>query len=109
MYLIRDNEIIEFKGDKMPLSFHPKMAGFSSHEIKTKPNDIIYLFTDGYNDQFGGQKGKKFRRSQLKEVLIRHHKKPLKVQKQLLLDGYLNWRSNEEQVDDITVVGLKLE
>jgi serine phosphatase RsbU (regulator of sigma subunit) len=84
------------------------MAGFSNHEIKTKPNDIIYLFTDGYNDQFGGQRVKKFLRSQLKEVLIKHHKKPLTVQKQLLLDAYLNWRGREEQVDDITIVGLKL-
>lgn len=108
IYLIRDNEIIEFKGDRMPLSFHPKMASFSSHEIKTKPNDIIYLFTDGYNDQFGGQELKKFRKSQLKEVLIRHQKKPLKVQKQLLLDAYLNWRGKEEQVDDITILGLRL-
>jgi serine phosphatase RsbU (regulator of sigma subunit) len=108
IYLMRDNEIIEFKGDKMPLSFHLKMAGFSSHEIKTKPNDIIYLFTDGYNDQFGGQEVKKFRRSQFKEFLARHHRKPLKVQKQLLLDTYLNWRGKEEQVDDITIVGLKL-
>jgi CheY-like chemotaxis protein len=108
IYLIRNNEIVEFKGDKMPLSFHPIMAGFSNHEIKTKPNDIIYLFTDGYNDQFGGQRVKKFLRSQLKEVLIKHHKKPLTVQKQLLLDAYLNWRGREEQVDDITIVGLKL-
>jgi serine phosphatase RsbU (regulator of sigma subunit) len=108
MYLIRDNEIIEFKGDKMTLSFFPKMDGFSSHEIQTRPDDIIYLFTDGYNDQFGGKKVKKFLRTQFKEVLIRHHKEPLKVQKQLLLDTYLDWRGKEEQVDDITIVGLKL-
>jgi CheY-like chemotaxis protein len=108
MYLMRDNEIIEYKGDKMTLSFGPKMTGFSSHEIKTKPNDIIYLSTDGYNDQFGGKEEKKFLRSQFKEVLIRNHQEPLKVQKQLLLDTYLNWRGKEEQVDDITIVGLKL-
>ncbi len=108
IYLIRDNKIIELKGDRMPLSHHAKMADFSSHEIKTKPNDLIYLFTDGYIDQFGGPKAKKFLTAQFKEVLIRHHKKPLEVQKQLLLDVYLNWKGKEEQVDDITVVGLKL-
>lgn len=107
-YLIRNNEIIEFKGDKMPLSCHPIMAGFSSLEIETKPDDIIYLFTDGYIDQFGGKPVRKFRRSQLKELLMRNHKEPLHVQKQLLMDAYFNWRGGEEQVDDITIVGLKL-
>ncbi len=107
-YLIRNNEIIEFKGDKMPLSSHPIMAGFSSHEIETKPDDIIYLFTDGYIDQFGGKPVRKFRRSQLKELLMRNHKEPLKTQKRLLLDAYLNWQGREDQVDDITIVGLRL-
>jgi phosphoserine phosphatase RsbU/P len=108
MYLIRDNKIIELKGDRMPLSYHDKMSDFSCQEIKTKPNDLIYLFTDGYRDQFGGQNQKKFGSTHFKEFLIRHHKKPLPEQKQLLLDAYLNWRSKEEQVDDITIVGLKL-
>jgi serine phosphatase RsbU (regulator of sigma subunit) len=108
MYLIRDNKIIELKGDKMPLSYHDRMSDFSCQEIKTKPDDLIYLFTDGYMDQFGGQNLKKIGSAQFKEFLIRHHKNPLEVQKQLLLDAYLNWRGTEEQIDDITIVGLKL-
>ena len=108
IYLIRDNKIIELKGDRMPLSHHAKMTDFSSKEIKTRRNDRVYLSTDGYMDQFGGQNLKKFGSTQFKELLIKHHKNPLEVQKQLLLDAYLNWRGKEEQVDDITVVGLKL-
>ena len=61
MYLIRDNKIIELKGDRMPLSYHDKMSDFSCQEIKTRPNDLIYLFTDGYMDQFGGQEAEKIR------------------------------------------------
>jgi serine phosphatase RsbU (regulator of sigma subunit) len=108
MYLIRDNKIIEFRGDRMPLSYHDNMSGFSSQEIKVRPDDLIYLFTDGFVDQFGGQRKKKFLRTQFKEVLLQHHKKPLTEQKQLMLDTYYSWRGNAEQVDDITIVGLKL-
>jgi CheY-like chemotaxis protein len=108
LYLIRDNKIIELKGDRMPLSYYAKMTDFSSQEIKTRRNDRVYLSTDGFIAQFGGQKQKKFGTAQFKELLIRHHMNPLEVQKQLLVDTFLNWKGKEEQVDDITVVGLRL-
>jgi len=108
LFIIRDDKIIEFKGDRMPLSHYAKMTDFSSREIVTRRNDLIYLSTDGYTDQFGGQNLKKFGSARFKELLIRHHKDPIELQKQLLLDAHLNWRGKEEQVDDITMVGLKL-
>jgi serine phosphatase RsbU (regulator of sigma subunit) len=108
MYLIRNNEIIEFKGDNMPLAYDEKKSDFSYRELKTEPDDLIYLFSDGYVDQFGGQNDKKFHRFQFKEVLLKHHGKPLAEQKQMLLNAHLNWKGNEDQTDDITVVGLKL-
>jgi phosphoserine phosphatase RsbU/P len=108
MYLIRDNKIIEFMGDRMTLSYQDNAANFSHQEIETKKNDIVYLFTDGFVDQFGGQEDKKFRRAQFKQVLLKNHKNPLAVQKEMLLDTYLKWKGIGEQVDDITVVGLRL-
>lgn len=108
LYLIRYNRIIELKGDRMPLSYYPRMSDFSSHEIKTRKDDRIYLFTDGYCDQFGGQNQKKFGWAQFKEVLIRYHKDSFDLQKQKLLDSYFKWSGKEEQVDDITVLGMKL-
>jgi sigma-B regulation protein RsbU (phosphoserine phosphatase) len=108
MYLIRDNRVIEFKGDRMPLSYHDNISDFSCQKIKSKPNDLVYLFTDGYIDQFGGQEEKKFLRNQFKQVLLRIHKNPMVVQKEMLMDTYNNWKGNGDQVDDITVVGLKL-
>jgi sigma-B regulation protein RsbU (phosphoserine phosphatase) len=108
MYLIRDNKVIEFKGDRMPLSYHDNISDFSCQKIKTRQDDLIYLFTDGYIDQFGGQEDKKFLRDQFKQVLLKIHKHPLEVQKEMLLDIYNKWKGNGDQVDDITVVGLKL-
>ena len=108
MYLIRKDKIIEFKGDRMTLSFQDNNADFSYQEIKSRPDDFIYLSTDGYTDQFGGEEEKKFRRAQFREVLLRNHKYTLAVQKEMLLDTYNRWKGNGEQVDDITVVGLRL-
>ena len=108
MYLIRDNKIIEFMGDRMTLSYQDNTSDFSRQEIKTKRKDLVYLFTDGFVDQFGGQEDKKFRRTRFKQVLLRNHKNPLPVQKEMLLDTYNSWKGNGDQVDDITIVGLKL-
>ncbi len=108
IYLIRNNEIIEFKADRMPLSYHEKMTDFTFREFDTKKDDCIYLFTDGFADQFGGQEAKKFLSGQFREVLLKYHKKPFELQKQLLTDTFHNWRGNEEQIDDITIVGFKL-
>lgn len=108
VYIIRDNKIIELRGDRMTLSFQDNISDFTRQEIQTKPNDLVYLFTDGYVDQFGGECEKKFRTSQFKEVLLSNHKYALTVQKEMLLDVYYNWKGSEDQVDDITVVGLKL-
>ena len=108
VYLIRDNNIIEFNGDRMTLSYQDKILDFSRQEIKTKQKDLVYLFTDGFVDQFGGQEDKKFRRDQFKQTLLKIHTNPLEVQKELLLDTYNKWKGNRDQVDDITVVGLRL-
>ncbi|TAL58987.1 MAG: response regulator, partial [Bacteroidetes bacterium] len=79
MYLIRDNKIIEFMGDRMPLSYHDNISGFSCKEIKIRKKDLVYLFTDGLIDQFGGQEDKKFQRARFRQVLLTNHKNPLSV------------------------------
>jgi phosphoserine phosphatase RsbU/P len=108
MYLIRDNKIIEFMGDRMTLSYQDNTTDFSRQEITIRKNDLVYLFTDGFVDQFGGQEDKKFRRAQFKQVLLKNHKNPLEVQKVMLLETYLKWKGKQEQIDDITVVGMRL-
>ena len=92
----------------MTLSYQDNIFDFSHQEIKTKPNDLVYLFTDGFVDQFGGQEEKKFQRTQFKQVLLKINKNPMIVQREMLRDIYNSWKGNREQVDDITVVGLRL-
>ncbi len=108
IYLIRDNKIIELRGDRMSLSYQDNIFDFTRQEIQTEPNDLVYLFTDGYVDQFGGELEKKFRASRFKEVLLKNHKYALAVQKEMLLNTHNSWRGTGDQVDDITIVGLKL-
>ena len=108
MYLIRKDEIIEFKADRMPLSHHERMSGFSHQEMKTKSGDKLYLFTDGYRDQFGGNNKKRIGSTRFKELLLQINKSGFNVQKQNLLDFINAWKGEEDQVDDITIVGLKL-
>jgi serine phosphatase RsbU (regulator of sigma subunit) len=108
LYLIRGNNIIELRGDRMTLSYQDNILDFSHQEIKTEPNDLVYLFTDGFVDQFGGLEEKKFQRNQFKQLLLKIHKNSLSVQKEMLLRAHNIWKGDREQVDDITVVGLRL-
>ncbi len=108
VFILRNNDIIELKGDKKSLAYSENLSDFSLQKMILHPDDIIYMFTDGYKDQFGGQDMKKLGSCRFRELLIRSHKNPLETQKQLLLDALNDWKGNEEQVDDITVVGLKL-
>jgi phosphoserine phosphatase RsbU/P len=108
VYLIRNHKIIELRGDRMTLSYQDNISDFSRQEIQTETDDMVYLFTDGYVDQFGGERKKKFRSAQFKEVLLRNHKFGIEVQKEMLMNTYHNWKGTGEQVDDITVVGLRL-
>ena len=112
MYLVSGkNEKVnmtEFKGDKQPVGYYSNMKPFTQHEIIAQKGDIIYLYTDGFADQFGGSKGKKFMSKQLKEQITSIYNLPLAEQKTYLDNAFKNWQGNLEQVDDVTVMGIKL-
>ncbi len=101
-------ELTEFKGDKQPVGYQTIMSPFTQKEIIARKGDIIYLFTDGYADQFGGSKGKKFMSKQLKHQITFIYHLPMDQQKTYLDDMFKNWHGNLEQVDDVTVIGVKL-
>lgn len=109
MYIMRNKEIIEFSGDKKPIGFDEFMhEKYTLHNFDLKENDIIYMFTDGFPDQFGGKKNKKFKYSNFKELFrqIAHH--PLNYQLELISNTYVEWKGINEQVDDILIIGLKI-
>jgi ligand-binding sensor domain-containing protein/serine phosphatase RsbU (regulator of sigma subunit) len=98
----------EFKGDKQPVGFHSNMQPFTQQTIKAQSGDIIYLFTDGYADQFGGKNGKKFMSKQLRHEIGNIYSLPMNQQKLHLISALVGWQGNLEQVDDVTIIGIKL-
>lgn len=109
LYLIRNGELIEYKGDKMPVGLHDKMnIPFSRNKIDMQVGDIIYLFSDGFADQFGGEKGKKYMYKHYKEFLTSIHTKPMKIQRDLIEKEIIDWRGEMEQVDDHIIMGIKV-
>ncbi len=114
LFLIRYNsqithyELIAYKPDKMPISYYIKEVPFVNNTIELKSNDIIYLFSDGYLDQFGGEQKRKFLIKNFKELLLSICHLPMQAQKNILIETFENWKGNFKQVDDVLVFGFKI-
>ncbi len=106
--IIRKNEIIELKGDKMPVSFHKrKDIPFSKQSLKLEAGDCIYLFSDGFIDQFGGPYKRKFLIKNFKELLLNIYQRPMQEQKTMIEQEFSSWKGNLPQVDDVLVMGIR--
>jgi PAS domain S-box-containing protein len=109
MILIRDNEVIEFKPNRYPIGFYIDIQKeFITQTFNLRAGDSFYLFTDGYCDQFGGEKLKKFNRKRFKELLLFIQSMEMYEQESFLSYAFNNWRQNEPQMDDILILGLKI-
>jgi serine phosphatase RsbU (regulator of sigma subunit) len=109
LYIIRDNELLQFKADKFPVGmFVGEKQNFTNNQIKLQKDDQLYVFSDGYADQFGGPKGKKFMAGGFRTLLSEMAKLPMDKQKVQLNQTIEKWRGNLEQVDDILVIGIKI-
>ena len=108
LFIIRDNELITLTGNRMSVGISRMMQDFTSCELILHKNDLIYLFTDGYPDQFGGEKGTKFKIARFRDLLLDIHHLPLNTQKEILNREFVQWIDNLEQVDDVTILGLKI-
>jgi serine phosphatase RsbU (regulator of sigma subunit) len=108
-YLIREGVLHTSLTDKMPVGKSPRdHIPFLLQVMELKKGDLIYLLTDGYADQFGGAKGKKIMYKQLEDVLLKNVHHPLAEQKQILENHFETWRGNLEQVDDVTIIGIRI-
>ena len=117
VWIMRNGELLEFVPDKMPVGMHyGEVTGIQSTEINVQSGDIIYLFTDGYADQFGGENlpsgkagGKKFKYSRMKELIKSIHHLSLSEQQHNFKTTIENWRGDLEQIDDILVCAIKIK
>lgn len=94
--------------DKQPIGYYSSMTDFNNTEFQLKKGDKVYLFTDGYSDQFGGPRYKKFMRKNLWDLLLEIHDLPMEEQKNILWETMVKWMGDQEQIDDISVIGLTI-
>ncbi len=108
LYIARNNEMMEYPSNREPVGVHYKKTPFNCHTIQLLKGDTIYLFTDGYADQFGGENGKKLKYKPFKELLLTISKHPIKDQHLFLNKHFAEWKGDYEQVDDVCVIGVKI-
>jgi|GEM_PF-3795260 len=109
LYLIRDNSLSIVQADKMPIGINYESDKlFTNKTIEIKKGDYLYFFSDGYADQFGGRKRKKYMYGPFQQLLLRNHNLPMDLQKEILNNTFEKWKGANEQIDDVLVVGLHL-
>jgi tetratricopeptide (TPR) repeat protein len=100
--------IIETKATKQPIGKVDNPQPFTTHTFELQPNDVFYIFSDGYVDQFGGERGKKFKAKAFRELLLSIQQEPMDKQQELINEAFENWRGDLEQVDDVCIIGVKV-
>ena len=109
LYLIHNGELFEKKADRMPVGVYDKdHVPFTATRFGYEKNDVIYMFSDGYSDQFGGADNSKYKSKNFKNLVTSNSKKPMGEQSRLLEQAHLDWRGDSPQIDDILVVGIRL-
>lgn len=109
LYVIRNKKLIHIKPDKFAIgAFEPGTKNYTNHKVTLEKNDVVYIFSDGFADQFGGDQGKKFMYKQFKELLISISNLSMTEQRNALENAIESWRGSYEQIDDILVIGVKV-
>ena len=107
--IIRGDEMIRLKGDREAIGFGGNKHRFTNQEVNIQPGDMVYTFSDGYIDQFGGDKGKKFMTKRLKELLLLSAPLSMEEQQKYIEEAFDNWKGDLEQVDDVVLIGVQIQ
>ena len=107
--IVRDNRIIKSAADKMPIGEGVKKEPFNNYELEVIKGDTVYLYTDGFADQFGGPQGKKFKYKQLRELMHSASQLPLNRQSEKFNAAFESWQGSLDQVDDVTCIGIRID
>jgi len=108
LIIIRNKELLYYQHDNMPVGTFISMPSFKNQYIDLQKNDILYMFTDGIIDQFGGERNKKFTFNRLQELLIRNADQPLSIQKERIKKEFRAWRGKQKKTDDVLIIGVKI-
>ncbi|MEZ4722176.1 MAG: SpoIIE family protein phosphatase [Flavobacteriales bacterium] len=110
LWIIRNGatEVEEIKPDKQPIGQYAELRPFTNHDVELNEGDTVYIFSDGYADQFGGPKGKKFKYASFKELLVSVNHEPLENQRTIINERFEEWRGELEQIDDVCVIGVRV-
>lgn len=108
LYLMRDGQIDIYKGDRMPVGISRKERPFSIHEIQLKKGDTLYLFSDGYTDQFGKNNKEKYKAVRFRELIMSMYHEPMHIQEKRVRDNFFKWKGQTRQIDDVLVMGIKI-
>ncbi|MCB0408585.1 MAG: tetratricopeptide repeat protein [Flavobacteriales bacterium] len=110
LWIIRKGaeEIEEIKADKQPIGKYAEPTPYTTHKIELQKGDTIYIFSDGYADQFGGEKGKKFKAANFKKLLLSIQNETIEQQRELINQAFEEWKGDLEQLDDVCVIGVKI-
>lgn len=108
IYIIRNNELIEIKGDRFSIGSTDNSLSFEQHIFKLIHNDLIVLYSDGYADQFGGPRNKKLKYQTLKDLLVAHSAGPIEELESELNSAFMQWKGNTEQTDDVCLLGFRV-
>ena len=112
LYLVRDNSIQEFKGDRFSVGWNGDDDGetneFTNHTVELRDGDVLYIFTDGFADQFGGPEGKKYKYRRFRHLLLALHQLSMERQREFLYKSIMEWKGDLDQVDDILVIGIRI-